>query len=169
MIQPFLPVTTDNATLSVVIWQRRSVRLFPHEAFKLRTAKSSQPRVSDDRAGPFEVLDVAGDHCQPVNKRGRGNQSINFIAPIENVQMGAARRNRIVDGNDPAGKFRPDVAVEPGPQPGALACIAPLYPKDTTLQFQDGDRREEEGGRIFPTDPGDDIGVGLAVTDLAQF
>lgn len=61
------------------------------------------------------------------------------------------------------------MVVEPGPQPGALAGIAPLHAKDTTLQFQDGDRREKEGCRIFPPDPGDDIGIGLAVANLPQF
>jgi hypothetical protein len=90
----------------------------------------------DDRAGPVEVLDVAGDHCEPMHESGRRNQSIDFIAPIGNVQMGAARRNRIVNGNHPAGKFRPDMAVEPSPQPGTLQDIAPLYTKDATLQFK---------------------------------
>lgn len=124
--------------------------------------KSSQPGVNDDSTGPLEVFHLPSDHREPVNERSCRNQSIDFIAPIGDVQMGAARGDGIVDDNDPAGKFRPDIAVEPGPQPGALAGIAPLHAKDTTLQFQNSDRREEEGGRIFPTDPGHDICVGFA-------
>ncbi|KQV25419.1 hypothetical protein ASC97_25845 [Rhizobium sp. Root1203] len=84
-----------------------------------------------------------------MHESGRRNRSIDFIAPIGNVQMGAARRNRIVNGNHPAGKFRPDMAVEPSPQPGTLQDIAPLYTKDATLQFKNGNCSEEEGGRIF--------------------
>jgi hypothetical protein len=37
--------------------------------------------------------------------------------------MGAGCREGIVDGKDAARKFRPDMAVEPGPQPGALEAI----------------------------------------------
>jgi hypothetical protein len=61
------------------------------------------------------------------------------------------------------------MAVEPSPQPGTLQDIAPLYTKDATLQFKNGNCREEEGGRIFSPDPGHDICVGFAVADLAQF
>ena len=83
--------------------------------------------------------------------------------------MGAACRNRIVDGDDATGKFGPDVAVQPGPKPGALPGIAPLHAKDSTLKFEDGDCREEEGGGFFPADPSHDIGVSFAVADLSQF
>lgn len=111
---------------------------------KVPDKKSSQPRIDDDRAGPLEVFDVAGNHCEPMNEGCRRNQSIGFVAPVGNMQMGAARRDCIVDGNYSASEFRPDMAVQPGPQPGALVGIAPLHTKDPTLQFKNGDRREEE-------------------------
>jgi hypothetical protein len=71
MISTFLPNLakwSDNATLSVIVSRARVVRLQRPQVFKLHTAKSHQPRVYDDRAGPFEVFDVAGDHRQPMNE-----------------------------------------------------------------------------------------------------
>ena len=60
--------------------------------FKLHSAKSPKPRIDDDCAGPLKVLDVAGNHCQSVNKGCRRNQSVDFIAAIGDVKMGASHR-----------------------------------------------------------------------------
>lgn len=82
---------------------------------KVHAQNLTQPGIEDDRACPLKVLDVAGDQRQSMNESRRCNQSINFVAPVGNGQMGTACGDGIVDGNDPASKFRLHMAVEPGP------------------------------------------------------
>jgi hypothetical protein len=80
-----------------------------------RTIGNYPSLVNDDNAGPLEAFDVAGDHCVPMNERGRPKDrprcADRGIANGRSVSRRHYRRKN-------SAKFRPDMAVQPGPQPG---------------------------------------------------
>ena len=61
---------------------------------------STLPRVDHDNAGALEVQNVACCHGQAVDKRCRGDQRVDLVAPIGNMQMRATRRDLVVDRQD---------------------------------------------------------------------
>ena len=74
------------------------------------------PRVDYDNARALEIPDVARRHGQAVDKRRRGDQRVDLVAPVGNMQMRAAHRNLVINGQDASGELRPDMIVQPGAQ-----------------------------------------------------
>ena len=69
------------------------------------------PRVDYDNARALEILDVARRHGQAVDKRRRGDQRVDLVAPVGNMQMRAAHRNLVINGQDASGELRPDMSI----------------------------------------------------------
>lgn len=103
-----------------------------------------------------------------MHQGGRRDQGIGLVAAVGDVEMGTARRYRVVDGKDAPGEGRPDMVVQPGAEEAPLGGIAALDAENTALELEDGYGGDEEARRVTGLDPGGDGGVGLAVADLAQ-
>jgi hypothetical protein len=80
-------------------------------------AWSVLPGVDHDDAGALEISDVARHHGQAVDKRRGGDQRVDLVAPVRDMQMRAAGGDGIVDGEDATGEPGADMIVEPGARP----------------------------------------------------
>ena len=94
------------------------------------------PRIEQRNTDGLEVCNVAGDDCQAMNHRCRGDQGITFGAAIGYMKARATLRHGGIDSQDSAVEARQYLIVDPGAQNRTLRGVLARYQEDAKLDFQ---------------------------------